>query len=411
MLTKEMNEAICRTDPGTPGGNLLRRYWHPVGLSTDVTPGGKPKQLRVMGEDLVLFRDDRGRPGLVGLHCSHRLTSLAFGRVEDGGIRCPFHGWLYDLEGHCLEQPAEPEGSTFKDRVRHPSYPCQELGGFIFAYMGPPECKPLLPPYEVLARQDGTRTVSCYPISCNYLQALEGVVDTIHFPFLHSDHWTRAKHAMAAMPAPRVELRDADYGIWQKATHAIMPLGKQVSTYSYVILPTMFLRIQPIADHEGTVEELQSFHTRAYRKYQSWYTPIDDTHCMRFQVGFSPPGQDGQPYVWPAEKEFVAPGPWNDYNRNYGEVDTVSGIPWDGPGTGVRDYLAQDSMANETQGPIVDRSSELLGAHDRVLVMTRQLLLDGIEAISQGRDPKHILRQPTPGGVLYIRGTEPAELG
>ena len=105
MLDVQSNETLCRTGPGTPMGEVLRRYWHPVALSDDVTPGSKPKQLRIMSEDLVLFRDDDGRPGLLGLRCSHRLTSLAYGRVEDGGIRCPFHGWLYDVDGRCLQQP------------------------------------------------------------------------------------------------------------------------------------------------------------------------------------------------------------------------------------------------------------------------------------------------------------------
>src|SRR5438046_2565285 len=145
MLTAEENGLLSHVGPGTPGGDYLRRYWQPVGLSTEVTPGSKPLQVRILGEDLVLFRDNQGRPGLLGLRCSHRLTSLAYGRVEDGGLRCPFHGWVYDVNGHCLEQPAEPEGSTFRDRIRHPSYPCAELGGVVFAYLGPPAKQPLLP--------------------------------------------------------------------------------------------------------------------------------------------------------------------------------------------------------------------------------------------------------------------------
>src|SRR5438477_12800751 len=143
MLTKEQNELICRVGPGTPGGEFLRRYWQAVAFSIDVEPGGQPKAITIMGEELVLFRDQDGKPGLLGLRCSHRLTSLAYGRVEDGGIRCPFHGWVYDVCGNVVEQPAEPEGSTFKDRVHHLSYPCEELGGVVCTYMGPPDRKPL----------------------------------------------------------------------------------------------------------------------------------------------------------------------------------------------------------------------------------------------------------------------------
>ena len=183
MLTREQNELLCKTDRGTPGGEFMRRYWQPVGLSNDFTPGGKPKQIKVMGEDLVLLRDDKGRPGVLGLHCSHRLTSLAYGRVEDGGIRCPFHGWLYSVEGRCLEQPAEPE--PYCEKVNHLSYPCEELGGLIFTYMGPQDKKPLLARYEVLVREDGSRKADSYDINSNYLQNVEGAVDSVHFSYLH----------------------------------------------------------------------------------------------------------------------------------------------------------------------------------------------------------------------------------
>src|SRR5438034_833158 len=184
---------MTQTDAGTPAGELLRRYWQPVALSREITAGGQPRQLRIMGEDLVLFRDQDGRPGLLDLHCSHRATSLYYGRVEDGGIRCPFHGWLYDVEGYCLQQPAEPEGSTFYQKVRHQAYPCQEMGGLIFAYLGPTAKIPLLPRYEVLVRKDGTRQSSWYQINSNYLQNIEGAVDAAHFPFLHTDNWSARK--------------------------------------------------------------------------------------------------------------------------------------------------------------------------------------------------------------------------
>src|SRR5262245_39428566 len=147
MLTPEMNQLISQVGPGTPGGEFMRRYWHPVSLAAEIPPGGQPKQVRILGEDLVLFRDDTGQPGLVGLHCPHRLVSLAYGRAEDGGLRCSMHGWLYDVNGRCLEQPAEPD-PTFKDHIRHRAYPCRDLGGLIFTYMGPPDKLPLLPNYE-----------------------------------------------------------------------------------------------------------------------------------------------------------------------------------------------------------------------------------------------------------------------
>ncbi|HEY3116728.1 MAG TPA: Rieske 2Fe-2S domain-containing protein, partial [Chloroflexota bacterium] len=328
MLATELNKRLCLTGPGTPAGELLRRYWQPVGLSRQVTPGGQPRQLRVMGEDLVLFRDNQAKPGLIDLHCSHRGTSLAYGRVEDGGIRCSFHGWLYDVEGHCLQQPAEPEGSTFYQRVRHVAYPCQEMGGLIFAYLGPPARQPLLPPYEVLVREDGTRQTSCYQINSNYLQNVEGAVDAAHFPFLHTDNWSARKQGLFDGPKPQIELREMDWGLWQKIGQ-FNPTRKQMSDhYAHFFLPAGFMRIEERGDQ--------------VLKYQSWYVPSDDTHTMRFQAGFAPSATGGAPYRWPEDTAFTQPGPENDYFRDYERVDTISGIPgWSAPGTAVKGFLCQ----------------------------------------------------------------------
>jgi len=137
MLTREENKLLTRTGPGTPAGELLRRYWQPAGLSEEIPHGGAPVPTRLLGEDLVLFRDDRGEPGLLGIHCAHRGADLSYGRIEDGGLRCIYHGWLYDRAGRCLDQPGEPAGSTFHQRIRHTAYPCREVGGNIYTYLGP----------------------------------------------------------------------------------------------------------------------------------------------------------------------------------------------------------------------------------------------------------------------------------
>ncbi len=391
MLQKQLNEQLCLTGPGTPGGELLRRYWQPIALSTDVGPGSKPKTLRVMGEDLVLFRDDCDRPGLLGLHCSHRLTSLGYGRVEDGGIRCPFHGWLYDVGGHCLEQPAEPEGSTFKAHVRHPAYPCQELGGLIFAYMGPPEQRPLLPSYEFLVRENGTRATSFYPINSNYLQNVEGAVDTAHFPYLHTNNWSTVKRELFSRPRPKVSFVETSYGLWQTSELPSLD-GSRDPLYTSFFMPAGFFRTQTGARGAGFT-----------LYYQSWYVPADDTHTLRFQVGFAPFHLDGRGYEWSPEDEFVEPGPQNDYFRDYEKVDTICGIPVNAPGTPVKGFLCQDSMVNETQGPLVDRTKERLGTHDGVLVAMRFMLLKAIDDVRQGHDPKHILRDPAQNDMIYVR--------
>ena len=178
MLTPQENELMTRVGPGTPCGDLFRRYWHPVAVSSELTEERPMKRLRMLGEDLVLFRTADGAYGLVAEHCSHRGASLYYGFLEDGCIRCPYHGWLYDLEGHCVEQPFEPQQSMMKHTIKHPAYPVQKLGGLLWTYMGPPEKQPLLPRWDVLARGRSTPIDPRPVLHCNWLQAEENTADS-----------------------------------------------------------------------------------------------------------------------------------------------------------------------------------------------------------------------------------------
>src|SRR5690348_16717748 len=184
MISAEENQLLTQTNPQTPCGELLRRYWQPVALSEELPKGGAPLKVKILGEELVLFRDDQGRLGLIGLHCSHRGTNLSYGRVEDGGLRCLYHGWLYNIEGRCLQQPGELGDGEHRDAIRHPAYPCKEAGGVIFTYMGPGE-PPLLPNYEFLKASPDHLYVAKIFHECSYLQANEGNIDPIHLSFLH----------------------------------------------------------------------------------------------------------------------------------------------------------------------------------------------------------------------------------
>src|SRR5215469_2756154 len=184
MISAEENRLLTQTDPNTPCGELLRRYWQPVALTEELREGAAPLNVKILGEELVLFRDDQGRFGLIGLHCSHRGTDLSYGRIEDGGLRCLYHGWLYDVCGRVLEQPGEPGGGAQRQEIRHPAYPCQEMGGIILTYMGPGE-PPLLPNYEFLIASAEYRTATKVFEACNYLQGNEGNIDPVHLSFLH----------------------------------------------------------------------------------------------------------------------------------------------------------------------------------------------------------------------------------
>ncbi len=406
MLATAQNEMITQTGPGTPMGDVFRRYWQPVALSEEITPGGKPLQVKVLSEDLVLFRDDYGQPGLLGLRCSHRLTSLAYGRVEDGGIRCAFHGWLYDVSGRCLQQPGEPEESSFKDKIRHPAYPCRELGGLVFAYMGPPETQPPLPPFEALVRGDGSRMADYYVINSNYLQNLEGALDPIHATYLHADNWSTAKDRILARPKEGVDLQETGWGVWRRSL-SINPSRKDAPpSYGHFYLPNGFMGIRKNAGRDGGEP--------VFRKHQSWYVPIDDERCKRFLVLFASLSlTDGVPMDYGKKVAVAAPGPENEYFRDYEGVDTISGIPSrtahsQGSAKGL---LAQDSMANETQGAIVDRTKEHLGAGDRLLIMTRKLLQRAIEDVRDGRNPQFSRPEPDDEGMVRVNGDDEFELG
>ncbi|HEY3118875.1 MAG TPA: Rieske 2Fe-2S domain-containing protein, partial [Chloroflexota bacterium] len=343
-----------------------------------------------------------GRPGLLGLHCSHRLVSLAYGRPEDGGIRCSMHGWLYDIAGRCLEQPAEPD-ETFKARIQHLAYPCQDLGGFIFAYMGPKDTMPLLPRYEALVRTDGTRQCTWWPIEGNYLQHLEGAWDNIHAGFLHTLNWSTNKRVLATFPKPKVDLMETDFGLIRRSDQW-GPGGKRTQAYGYFFMPAGWQRIQGNSRSSQSLLGLGA--QNDVQKFQSWFVPVDDGHTLRYQVAFAPLNADGTPYRWRPDGQLIQPGADQDYGRDFEHVDSISGID---PST-AETFRAQDTMANETQGfPFMDRSREHLGAHDHILTAMRMMILKGIADVEKDLDPRHVIRDPLENEVVYIRGADELE--
>jgi phthalate 4,5-dioxygenase oxygenase subunit len=227
MLSREDNELLTRTDAGTPMGALIRQYWIPVVTSGELVAGGRVKRVKLLGERLIAFRAKNGRPGLIGEFCPHRLASLYFGRVEDAGMRCVYHGWAFGMDGRCLEMPNEP-GGGFCSKIRHAGYPCEERGGMIFAYMGPASPPPPMPHLEWTLLPDSHSFASKRVQECNWFQAMEGGIDSSHISFLHAplDHAdaevTRELDAASfgvgsavqtADRAPRFDVVDTDYGV------------------------------------------------------------------------------------------------------------------------------------------------------------------------------------------------------
>ena len=216
MLSREDNELLCRVGRGTPMGDLLRHYWTPCLPSTELpTADGPPKKVRLLGEDLVAFRDTRGDVGLLAANCPHRGASLFFGRNEECGLRCSYHGWKYDVAGRCVDMPNEPEESTFKDKIRARAYPCRDVNGVIWTYLGPREMPPPLPAFEI----NTVAATHVYPPlmmleECNWVQALEGDIDSSHIDFVHAkrnpDGTQRGTYHRDTRP--RLELLPTDYG-------------------------------------------------------------------------------------------------------------------------------------------------------------------------------------------------------
>ena len=391
MLTREENDLLTHTAPGTPGGALLRRYWQPVALSEEVAENGAPLPVRVLSEDLVLFRDDQGRPGLLGLHCSHRRADLSYGRVEAGGLRFLYHGLLYDIHGNCLEQPCEPAGKDFRNKVQHPAYPCQEIGGLIFAYMGSGE-PPLLPAYEALNASPGHRLVTKIFHECNYFQANEGNLDPSHVSFLHRQSnvpqnlkrtvkGTDGKLPLALYatdPAPEIETEETDFGI------RIFSIRKTEGDRTFFrvtnfILPNLATIPGPMSGD-------------GYNLY--WHVPIDDTHHWRYDIVFrrSAPmdEKDIQRNQEILDELNADHKPIRNKANRYLQ-DRESMKSWSFSGMG-RIFNVQDTAIVEGCGPIADRTQEFLGPADKAIIAARRMVLRAIRDLDAGREPPHVVR-------------------
>jgi phthalate 4,5-dioxygenase len=387
MLSKEENDLVTQTGPDTPGGDFMRHYWHPVGLSSELTPAGAPIARRILGEDLLLVRDEAGRVGLMGLLCAHRCADLSYGRVEAGGLRCLYHGWLYDVTGRVLEMPAEPPESTYKDRVRQLAYPCIERGGLIFAYLGTGE-PPLLPNYEFLGYPEEHRLLSITFLNCNWLQSFEGEIDPSHLSYLHVPIGKVDTRPVpgGSKPAdelykvdghPKLDIEKTDYGMRCFSVRKTGG-GQQYLRITNFILPHM----SAIIGNEGRIGEGYNAH---------WHVPMDDTHHLRIDYVFNRLHAPDKVRNDVAAGEirpdgFLVRNASNRYLQDREEMKTATY-------TGMGPYFpAHDAWATESPGPIHDRRREHLATSDVCIIGARRILIDAIHGVQNGETPPHVIR-------------------
>lgn len=386
------NEMLTRVGRGTPAGELLRRYWHPVCVTGEFTDENPIKRVMLLGENLVAFRlplkegETQHRYGLVAEQCSHRLASLAFGRVEEDGIRCPYHGWKYGTNGACLETPPEPKEWAYKNEIRHTAYPVQKLGGLLWTYMGP-EPVPLLPRWDCLAREDGKRFIYIESImDCNWLQPMENSVDPSHLYWLHgyrygSGHLVdpQQKEKREAQYLEKHEFIPFEYGIMKRR---ITPKGVDEHP---LIFPTTLRHVSN--ENRGKREP-------EYRHNLQIRVPLDDTHTRVYRVNFIPNATDRSP----ADED--CPYELRPLKFEQGETWLPMDIPTPKYDTTI--VGAQDSMCWETQGAITDRTKEHLGHADRGIVMLRKMLREQIEIVQRGGDPMGVIRDPAKNKLIII---------
>lgn len=373
MLSGEENERLTRVGRGTPMGELLRRYWHPVAAVNELETA-RTKRVRILGEDLVLFRDRTGTIGLIGESCPHRRASLAYGIPTDDGIRCPYHGWEFDRRGFCLAQPNEPEGSTFKDRVAAPAYPVEALGGMYFAYLGP-EPRPLVPRLDGFVIDGAIRLIGKTVVRCNWLQIMENSLDPVHAEWLHGHLQEFVDGATYSVTRHHLDIAfdEFEYGVYKRRLLEGQPLDSDDWRVGH---PVIFPNILAVGSADANMRMI-SFQIRV---------PVDDENTLHYWY-----------YA-------LVPPSWADVPDRLLSSVPIFDVPYrDERGEYLLDFIdGQDIMAWETQGRIADRRLENLGATDRGVTLWRRMLRRELQKIETGEDPMCVLRDPARNEIIEL---------
>lgn len=387
MLPPDQNERITRVGRGTPMGDLMRRYWQPALLSDDLPENdGPPVRVKLLGESLIAFRDSAGQVGLVDAFCPHRRAPMFFGRNEESGLRCVYHGWKFARNGTCVDMPSEPPDSLFKDKVTIPAYPTWEGGGIVWAYLGPRDATPGVPDYELVRASPDHRSVSMFVQNCNYLQVLEGGIDSVHTTFLHNNDMSDT--SPLRNNRCEVTFETTAWGLRGVAIHPLERGEAFVRTFDYV-MPVQTIRPR-VSRREGGPEPIPTISGQIF-------VPLDDATCAVYNYIYS-----SNPNI-PLTKAFV-----EERERAYGRGtdDMLSAhIPKRNSTndylidralqktrsyTGIAGMNVQDIAVQEGMGLVVDRSQEHLAASDHVIIALRRLLFEAIDAVEAGRAPRGV---------------------
>ena len=391
MLSATDNAYLNTSKPNTPMGNYLRCHWHPVALSEEVAkPDCAPIRLKVMGEDLLLFRDSKGNTGLIEPFCAHRGADLFFGRNEECGIRCIYHGWKYDIHGNCIDMPNVPKDAAYHGKIKIKAYPTQEFADMVWAYMGPPDIQPFeVPQLEAGLVPPSHRYVTKRLVECNWTHSMEGALDTAHFSFLHMPAPAFRKDDSSNIaadesrirwlrndPAPRFKIIDHEVGFLIGGARNADP-GDHYWRLTQYMLPT----------HSITPSAMPN---ETYYGY-SW-VPIDDHSCWMYVYAWHPDqaisDEERKKYIKGGYGQFAELGPGyvplrnrsNSYLMSRDEQKNISF-------TGIRGIAEQDQMAQESQGYMIDRTKENLSPTDVGIIRFRKLLLQEAKAFAAGKKP------------------------
>src|ERR1700746_1044799 len=409
MLSAEQNDRITRVGPDKPSGQVLRRFWQPAALADELSGNRPLKGVKLLGEELVIFRDEEGRYGLLGRSCPHRGTDLAYGRLEDDGLRCAFHGWLFDIEGQCLQTPAEPADSNLCRNIRHKAYPLIERSGILFAYLGP-DAPPEFPRFDCFIAPNSHTFAFKGRIECNWLQSLEVGIDPAHTSFLHRffhdedaasgygklfrdrsiDSDMPMTRIMREFPRPRIEVEPTDYGLRIATLRRISDATTHVLVTN-LVFPHAF--VIPMSS-EMTITQ--------------WHVPIDDTRHYWYAIFTSfgaPVDKDEMRRQRLALYELPDYAPRKNRHNGYGfDPHEQEHTTFTGMGT---DINVHDQWACESMGAIQDRTKEHLGQSDKAISAYRRILRGAIEEAGRGGKPLMVL-DPAAAAKIDAAGAPPA---